>query len=106
MSHTGSDWGGRKAQQWTQAVLALHTPDDGSPPQCWLQLPGCTLVATTGDHVLPRQDRPDLKYDVRNGKPACLPCNSKRQGTPIHRLHLIGGRAPVTIDASQFFEEG
>jgi hypothetical protein len=61
-------------------------------------------VATTGDHLLSRHDRPDLKYVVENGKPACLPCNSKRQGTPIHRLHLIGGRESATVDATSFFD--
>lgn len=106
MGHTGSDWGGRKAQAWSAAVLAMYAGEDGSPPTCWLQLPGCTQVATTGDHVLPRQNRPDLKYDVMNGRPACLSCNSARKGTPIHRLHLLGGRSPVTIDASAFFDGG
>lgn len=104
MAHTGSDWGGRKAQAWSAAVLAAHTGPDGQPPTCWLQLPGCTTVATTGDHVLPREDRPDLKYAVENGKPACLSCNSKRQGTPVHRLHLIGGRDAATIDTTSFFD--
>lgn len=102
--HTGSDWGGRRADAWTKAVLAAHQGPAGEPAQCWLQLPGCTQLATTGDHVLTRQDRPDLKYDVRNGRPACLPCNSKRQGTPIHRLHLIGGRESATVDATSFFD--
>lgn len=104
MTHTGSDWGGRKAQAWTQAVLAAHEGPNGEPPTCWLQLPGCLGTATTGDHVLTRVDRPDLMFDPRNGKPACLPCNSKRQGTPVHRLHMIGGRAAATLDASGFFD--
>lgn len=104
MAHTGSDWGGRRAAEWTAAVLAAYTGPAGEPPRCWLQLPGCLGVATTGDHVLPRKDRPDLAYSVPNGRPACLPCNSKRQGTPIHRLHLIGGRRVSTIDTSSFFD--
>ena len=104
VAHTGSYWGGRKAQAWTAAVLAAHAGPDGRPPSCWLQLPGCTGLATTGDHVLPRQDRPDLMYVVENGKPACLSCNSKRQGTPTHRLHLIGGHAAATIDNTLFFD--
>lgn len=104
MTHTGSDWGGRRAAAWTAAVLAAHTGPGGEPPRCWLQLPGCTGTATTGDHLLPRKDRPDLAYSVPNGRPACLPCNSKRQGTPLHRLHLIGGRGAATVDASSFFD--
>lgn len=106
MPHTGSDWGGRRAVAWSRAVLAAHMGPGGELPRCWLQLPGCTGVATTGDHVLPRKDRPDLAYSVANGRPACLSCNSKRQGTPVHRLHMIGGRASSTVDASAFFDGG
>lgn len=104
MTHSGSDWGGRRALAWSRAVLAAHTGPDGEPPRCWLQLDGCLGVATTGDHVLPRKARPDLAYVVANGRPACLPCNSRRQGTPIHRLHLIGGRGASTVDTSAFFD--
>ena len=104
MAHTGSSWGGRRAQAWSAAVLAAHTGPAGEQPSCWLQLDGCTRVATTGDHVLPRRDRPDLMYVVANGRPACLSCNSKRQGTPTHRLHLLGGRVASTIDATAFFD--
>lgn len=104
MTHTGSDWGGRRAQEWSRAVLAAHAGPDGRAPACWLQLPGCTEVATTADHLLTRQDRPELMYVIENGRPACLSCNSRRQGTPIHRLHLIGGRESATIDASSFFD--
>lgn len=104
MAHTGSDWGGRRAVAWRRAVLAAYTGPNGEAPRCWLQLPCCLGVATTGDHVIPRQDRPDLAYVVANGRPACLPCNSTRQGTPVHRLHLIGGREAATVDASRFFD--
>jgi 5-methylcytosine-specific restriction endonuclease McrA len=104
VTHTGSDWGGRRAQAWTRAVLAAHAGPNGEAPRCWLQLPGCTGVATTGDHIVQRRDRPDLAYVVANGKPACRPCNSKRQGAPVHRLHLIGGRESATVDESQFFD--
>lgn len=85
-------------------MLAAHVGPAGEPPRCWLQLPGCTGVATTGDHIIQRKDRPDLAYVVENGRPACRPCNSKRQGTPIHRLHMIGGRESATVDATNFFD--
>lgn len=104
MAHTGSDWGGRRAAAWSRAVLAAHTGPGGEPPRCWLQLDGCTGVATTGDHLVPRKDRPELAYVVQNGRPACLSCNSKRQGTPLHRLHRLGGREASTVDASAFFD--
>ena len=85
-------------------MLAAHTGPDGQAPRCWLQLDGCTGVATTGDHILPRKDRPDLAYVIANGRPACLSCNSKRQGTPLHRLHELGAPRASTIDASSFFD--
>lgn len=98
MPHTGSSWGGRKAAAWSAAVLRLYGR------RCWLQLPGCTVYATTADHLLTRKERPDLAYDVRNGRPACLHCNSARHDTPLSQLDQIGGRARVTLDASHFFE--
>lgn len=104
MAHTGSDWGGRRAVAWRAAVLLAHTGPNGEAPTCWLQLPCCTGVATTADHIVPRKDRPDLAYVVANGRPACLPCNSTRQGTPVHRLHHIGGRASATVNQSSFFD--
>jgi hypothetical protein len=41
-------WGGRRAQSYTAAVLA----EWGTT--CWLGYEGCTLIATTADHVLPK----------------------------------------------------
>ncbi|MBZ4486272.1 HNH endonuclease [Microbacterium sp. cx-55] len=44
---------------------------------CWLQLPGCTKLATTKDHVIPHDHGgPDT---LENYRPACKHCNSKRQ---------------------------
>lgn len=44
---------------------------------CWLQLPGCTKLATTKDHVIPHiHGGPDT---LENLRPACKSCNSKRQ---------------------------
>lgn len=44
---------------------------------CQLQLPGCTLVATTADHVVPlNRGGTD---DLSNLRGACLRCNSKKQ---------------------------
>lgn len=98
MAHTGSDWGGRRAQAWSRAVL------DTFGTVCWLKLPGCTGLATTADHVISRRDRPDLKYLVANGRPACKPCNSRRQATPVHKLSTLRGVPAATIDASAFFD--
>ncbi len=81
-----SKWGGRKAQAWTAAVLR----EKGKV--CWLRLPGCTVVATTGDHVIPRSERPDLQYDVANGRPACLPCNQRRGRRPAASRPAVDAR--------------
>lgn len=58
-------WVGCKAQQWSRAVLAKFGT------VCHLQFEGCTEVATTGDHLIPRSVRLDLQYDGNNGRPAC-----------------------------------
>lgn len=65
-------WGGSKAATWVRAVLERYGR------VCWLNLPGCTVVATSADHVIPRSERLDLQYVVSNGRPACLHCNQKR----------------------------
>lgn len=66
-------WGGRRAAQWTAAVLAR------GGDRCMLQLDdGCTQVATTGDHIIPRSVDLSRQYDVTNGRPACLHCNQVR----------------------------
>jgi 5-methylcytosine-specific restriction endonuclease McrA len=63
---------------------------------CLLRLPGCTIVATTGDHVIPKSERPDLAYEVTNGRPACRPCNSRRKTLPWPRV--------AVVDEAAFFE--
>ena len=86
-----TSWGGRRAQAWSAAVLQEHGTT------CWLRLDGCTLVATTGDHVLSRHTHPHLAYDVSNGRPACLHCNSSRGATER-------GAARVVVDKRAVFE--
>jgi len=81
-------WGGRRAAAWTAAVLEEYGR------RCWLGLPGCTITATTGDHVIPRSVNPALQYDVSNGRPACLSCNRRRGA----------GDAPTTmVDTRSYF---
>ena len=90
-------WGGRRAQAWTAAVLAEYGDS------CWLQLPGCTQLATTGDHIYPRSTHPQLQYLVANGRPACMSCNRKRQDTPHHVI--IAARVHAAeLDAAAFFD--
>lgn len=85
-------WGGSRAAAWSRAVLERYGR------ACHLNLAGCTVIATTGDHVIPRADRPDLQYVVSNGRPACLHCNQKRGRKPAPK--------PARVDARAFFSEG
>jgi hypothetical protein len=55
----------------TQLVLETYGT------QCWLKLPGCIGVATTKDHVTPHAHGGE--DTLENYRPACRPCNSKRQ---------------------------
>ncbi|MGK3947422.1 HNH endonuclease [Microbacterium sp. K2] len=67
--------GGRASQSLTRLVLETYGR------VCWLQLPGCTGIATTKDHVIPHAaGGPDT---LENMRPACKSCNSKRQDRVI-----------------------
>ena len=83
-------WGGRRAQEWTAAVLATKGY------LCHLRLPGCTIVATTGDHIVPRSVDSSREYDVTNGRPSCEHCNKKRKAAPLP--------SDSVVDARGFFE--
>lgn len=63
--------GGRANSRLTQLVLEVYGP------VCHLKLPGCKTVATTKDHVVPYAH--GGSDDIENLRPACKPCNSKRQ---------------------------
>lgn len=68
-------------------------------PLCWLQFEGCTGASTTGDHVIPVVDRPDLALDRANVHGACWPCNHKRGNLAVTNLHLgqADGAAPSAL---------
>lgn len=68
--------GGRANSRLTQLVIETYGP------ACWLRLPGCTGVATTKDHVVPHSH--GGADDLENLRPACKPCNSKRQNRTIY----------------------
>lgn len=76
-------WGGRRAQQWSAAVLARKGR------RCLLQMEGCTQLATTADHIVPRSIDVSLQYNLDNGRPACATCNRRRSNKPD---------APVIVD--------
>jgi hypothetical protein len=80
-------WGGARAQEWTAAVLARYGR------VCTLNLQGCTIEATTGDHIVPRKVAPELQYVVSNGRPACLHCNQKRATKPVTIAPRVDDRA-------------
>jgi 5-methylcytosine-specific restriction endonuclease McrA len=70
---------------------------------CALQLPGCTVTATTVDHIIPVVKGGPL-LDPANGRPACGHCNSKRgDGTQTKRPAVPRPReepAPDAVHAS------
>lgn len=66
-------------------------------PRCWLRLPGCTLLSTRADHVIPYADRPDLVMERSNLRGACDSCNRRRGNLPVEALVI--GSADTTDHA-------
>jgi hypothetical protein len=94
-------WGGRRAARYTAAVLAEYGT------VCHLQLDGCTKLATTADHIIPRSLGGD-PWAIENGRPACHPCNSKRgnglgTATPGVRVVVVVG--PPAAGKSTYVRE-
>jgi hypothetical protein len=65
-----------------RARILAPDPRTGEPPRCELRLPGCTIWATTADHVFERVDGERLpdRLGGRLLRPACAHCNSARRG--------------------------
>lgn len=63
--------GGRASSRMTELVLETYGY------ACHLRMPGCLGIATTKDHVVPHAH--GGTDDLENFRPACKPCNSKRQ---------------------------
>lgn len=57
-------------------------------PDCRLQLPGCTFVSTTADHILTVRDRPDLALVRSNLRGSCESCNRRRLAKPDTELPI------------------
>lgn len=57
---------------------------------CELALPGCSVTATTGDHILPRSA--GGTNALANLRAACLPCNQRRGVDELEdvRARLMG----------------
>lgn len=89
----------RSTQAWR--VLAKQVARE--EPVCWLQFEGCTTRSTTGDHVIPVVDRPDLALVRSNVHGACAECNYKRGNLPIESLRL-GSDQPARPGALSVFD--
>jgi 5-methylcytosine-specific restriction endonuclease McrA len=72
----------RSTRAWRRLVAQVIREE----PRCWLQLDGCTHASTTGDHVIPVTERPDLALIRANVHGACASCNQKRGNLPITAL--------------------
>lgn len=66
---------------------------------CWLQLPGCTLVSTTGDHVIPVDEAPHLALVRANVRGACSHCNYARGKRALEALS-----SPAAAPALAWFQ--
>jgi 5-methylcytosine-specific restriction endonuclease McrA len=65
-------------------------------PTCRLRFEGiCTVVSTTGDHIIPVTERPELALVRSNVRAACKPCNDARRTVPDANLRLGGEPSPA-----------
>lgn len=62
----------------TRAWRRLRTQVIKEEPTCRIQLPGCTHISTTADHIIPVSIRPELELVRANCRGACAHCNYKR----------------------------
>lgn len=83
----------RATWEWRQLAIRVI----GEEPACWLQLDGCTQISTTGDHVVPVSQRPDLGLVRSNVHGACAPCNRKRNNLSISEMRLGGQTKPAAL---------
>lgn len=55
-------------------------------PICKLQLPGCTQLSTTADHILTVKARPDLAFEPWNHQGSCASCNMRRGAKTMEQI--------------------
>lgn len=70
----------------TRAWRKLRDQVVREEPICQLQLPGCTTISTTADHIETVKDRPDLAMERANHQGACRPCNQRRNDKKMSEL--------------------
>lgn len=81
----------------TQAWRRLAKQVAREEPICWLNLDGCTQVSTTGDHLTPVTDAPELALVRTNIRGACSNCNYRRGNLPTTALNLKPPSAALSI---------
>lgn len=88
----------RSTRAWSELAKRVAREE----PICWLQFEGvCTRRSTTGDHVIPVTERPDLALVRSNVRGACAACNYARRNLPVTALRL-GGEADARPGLSVF----
>lgn len=75
----------RQTRAWRKLVAVVV----GEEPLCWLELAGCTGVSTTGDHLIPVTERPDLALVRDNVRGACRHCNELRGNLPVEAIDAL-----------------
>lgn len=83
----------RSTQAWRKLAKQVAREE----PVCWLQLPGCTGLSTTGDHVIAVVDRPDLALVRSNARGACSSCNNRRSNMPVEAMRLGDREQPAAL---------
>lgn len=67
-------------------------------PECRLQLPGCTRISTTADHIEHYKTHPHLALERRNLRGSCETCNKKRGAKQDAQLALGTAPRPRALD--------
>ena len=70
----------RQTRAWTR----LRDQVVREEPTCWLQLPVCTGLSQTADHLAPVSERPELALVRSNLRGICHRCNMARKAKPVH----------------------
>jgi 5-methylcytosine-specific restriction endonuclease McrA len=84
----------RSSHAWRQLSKRVITEER----VCWLQLPGCTRIATTADHIHPITTHPHLALIRSNCHAACKSCNYRRGDTPVNQLDHLRHSTPTQLD--------
>ena len=83
--------------------FSLNPPDEYGQWDCYLGIhPGCLIkvdeYTITQEHVMPKGRYPELKYNPKNRKAACDPCNQLKSGIHIEKIIQLYPHSKVAID--------